>query len=221
MDTYKERLERLDTTCVSDAMDRLGIPCGLLGIKPVLTESRICGEAYTVHYVPCGTVKGTVGDFLDDVKPGQVVVIDNNGRTDCTVWGDIMTITSVANNIGGTLIDGVCRDIPGIKNQDYPIFSKGFYMVTGKDRVEVDAVNIPVSICGVRVCPGDIIMGDDTGAIVIPKHDVEQVVKVAEEIDKKEKDIIELVKAGRTLKEARELTGYHHLQTKIENGGII
>ena len=221
MDTYKERLERLDTTCVSDAMDRLGIPCGLMGIKPVLTGSRICGEAFTVHYVPCGTVKGTVGDFLDDVKPGQIVVIDNNGRSDCTVWGDIMTITSVKKNIGGTLIDGVCRDIPGINNQDYPIFSKGFYMVTGKDRVEVDAVNIPVSICGVRVCPGDIIMGDDTGAIVIPKHDVDQVVKVAEEIDKKEKDIIELVKAGRTLKEARELTGYHHLQTKIESGGII
>lgn len=216
MNTYKERLESLDTTCVSDAMDRLGIPCGLLGIKPVITGSRICGEAFTVHYVPCGTIKGTVGDFLDDVEPGQVVVIDNNGRTDCTVWGDIMTITSVAKGIEGTLIDGVCRDIPGIKNQDYPIFSKGFYMVTGKDRVEVDAVNIPVSICGVKVCPHDIILGDDTGAIVIPRQDLERVLETAEEIDKKEKEIIELVKAGKTLKEARQLTGYHHLQTRMK-----
>jgi len=72
-----EEFREMDTCCISDAMDRLGIPCGLEGIKPVNPDSAMCGPAFTVHYVPCGTVKGTVGDFLDDVKPGQVVVIDN------------------------------------------------------------------------------------------------------------------------------------------------
>jgi len=78
-----EAFKKLDTTSVSDALDRLGITGGLLGIKPVVNDTTICGQAFTVHYVPCGSVKGTVGDFLDDVKPGQVVVIDNSGRDYC------------------------------------------------------------------------------------------------------------------------------------------
>ena len=168
MDEMITRLKRLDTTSVSDAMDKLGIPCGLMGIKPVIPGHVICGPAYTVHYIPCGQVKGTVGDFLDDVKPGQVIVIDNNGRCDCTVFGDIMAYTSKKRGIEGTVIDGVCRDIPAVKACDYPIFSKGTYMVTGKDRVEVDAVNTVVSICGVQVRPGDFILGDDTGAVAVP-----------------------------------------------------
>jgi regulator of RNase E activity RraA len=214
MNSYIDRLKKLDTTCVSDAMDRLGIACGLLGIKPVIPGVQMCGEAFTVHYIPCGTNKGTVGDFLDEVQSGQVVVIDNGGRNYCTVWGDIMTATSVMKGIAGTLIDGVCRDIPGIQKFEYPVFSKGYYMVTGKDRVEVDAVNIPVAVSGVQVSPGDIILGDNTGAVVIPKAYLEKVVQIAEEIDEKEKLIIALVKEGHALKEAREKMGYHNLQTK-------
>ena len=108
------RFKKLDTTCVSDALDRLGITGGLLGIKPVIPGKTICGEAFTVHYVPCGLVKGTVGDFLDDVEPGQVIVIDNAGRLNCTVWGDILTLVAKLKGIGGTVIDGVCRDVPFI-----------------------------------------------------------------------------------------------------------
>jgi len=87
---------------------------------------------------------------------------------DCTVWGDLMSITATNKNIGGTVIDGVCRDLPTIFNLQYPIFTKGYYMRTGKDRVEVDAVNAPGSISGIRVNPQDVILGDDSGVLVIP-----------------------------------------------------
>ena len=214
MENYVDRLKKLDVANVSDAMDRLGIPCGLLGIHPVIAEKKICGPAFTVHYIPCGMEKGNVGDFLDDVKPGEVVVIDNNGRLDCTVWGDIMTFVSVSRGIEGTVIDGVCRDIPGIKRNDYAIFSKSLYMVTGKDRVTVDYVNRPVSISGVQVCPGDIILGDDTGVVCIPASVVEKVTEIAESIDNTEQMIVQQVKSGISLKDARANLGYHHLQTK-------
>lgn len=209
-----DRFQKLDTASVSDALDKLGIPCGLLGIQAVIPGHHICGEAFTVHYVPCGMIKGTVGDFIDDVQPGQVVVIDNGGRTYCTVWGDIMTFTAKAKGIAGTVIDGVCRDIPGIQELDYPIFTKGKYMVTGKERVEVDAVNVPVAVSGVKVCPGDLILADDSGALVIPKDCAERVLDIAEGIEKTEQAIIAEVRNGSTLKAARERLGYHHLQTK-------
>ena len=214
MDELLNRLKKLDTTCVSDALDKLGVECCLYDIKPIQKGQKICGRAYTVHYMPCGAVKGPVGDFLDDVQPGQVVVIDNAGRTDCTVWGDIMAKTAKAVGIEGTVIDGVCRDIPAVLECGYPIFSKGYYMRTGKDRVYVDAVNVPVQVSGVEVCPGDVIMGDDTGVLVIPYGMLEKVLPIAEEIDQKEQQILKLVAEGHPLREARAITGYHHLQTK-------
>ena len=159
-------------------------------------------------------IKGNVGDFLDDVQPGQVVVIDNGGRLYCTVWGDIMTFVATAKGIAGTVIDGVCRDIPGIKENNYAIFSKSTYMVTGKDRVTVDFVNRPVAISGVQVCPNDIILADDTGVVCIPDALAEKVADIAENIEKTEQAIIAEVKNGMSLKDARAKLGYHHLQTK-------
>ncbi len=207
-------LKKMDTASVSDAMDKLGIPCGLLGIQAIIPGHKICGEAFTVHYVPCGMNKGTVGDFLDDVQPGQVVVIDNAGRNYCTVWGDIMTYTSKSKGIEGTVIDGVCRDVNGIKEVDYSIYTKGRYMVTGKERVQVDAVNVPVAVSGVQVRPGDIILGDDSGVLCIPKEVAEKVLELAKNIEAVEQKIIAEVTKGSTLKAAREKLGYHHLQSK-------
>ena len=216
MEQIIERLGRLDVASVSDAMDKIGIPCGLLGIHAVVPGKHICGRAFTVHCVPNGVVKGNVGDFLDDVQPGQVVVIDNGGRLYCTVWGDIMTFVATRKGIAGTVIDGVCRDIPGILENDYPIFTKSTYMVTGKDRVTVDYVNKPVAISGVQVCPNDIVLADDTGAVCIPDAVAEKVADIAESIEKTEQAIIAEVKNGSTLKEARAKLGYHHLQTHEE-----
>ena len=214
MEQIIERLGRLDVASASDAMDKLGVPCGLLGIHAVVPDRHICGRAFTVHYVPNGVIKGNVGDFLDDVQPGQVVVIDNGGRLYCTVWGDIMTFVATTKGIAGTVIDGVCRDIPGIKENNYAIFSKSTYMVTGKDRVTVDYVNRPVAISGVQVCPNDIILADDTGVVCIPDALAEKVADIAENIEKTEQAIIAEVKNGMSLKDARAKLGYHHLQTK-------
>jgi 4-hydroxy-4-methyl-2-oxoglutarate aldolase len=209
-----EEYRQMDTCCVSDAMDRLGLYAGLLGIRCVLDDKKICGLAFTVHYRPCGTEKGTVGDFLDDVEKGEVVVIDNNGRLNCTVWGDLMAIMATRKGIEGTVIDGVCRDLPVIRKLGYPIFTKGRYMVTGKDRVEVDYVNKPVSMSNVQVKPGDLILGDDTGVICVPQEKAAEVLEVAKGIAEKEAMIERYIEEGMPLKEARVRTGYHHLQSR-------
>ena len=209
-----EKFKHLDTTCVSDALDRLGIAGGCHGISPVVPGARAVGSAFTVSYVPCGVEKGTVGDFLDDVAPGQVVVLDNAGRTHCTVWGDIMTFYSQKRGFAGTVIDGVCRDLPRILETGYPIFTRGRFMVTGKDRVEVAGVNVPVSVGNVHVAPNDIVMCDDSGVLVVPLKRAEEVLKVALEIDAAEQKILEMLDQGMTLGQAREKMGYHALQTK-------
>lgn len=209
-----ERWHKLGTSNVTDALDKLGLTGGCLGLAPIVQGKKIAGPAYTVHYIPCGAVKGTVGDYIDDVEPGEVVVIDNGGRTFCTVWGDLLTLMATEKGITGTVIDGVCRDVPNIRELAYPVFSKGHFMVTGKDRVEVDAVQIPVSIGGIKVCPGDIVVADDSGVAVVPKDRAEEVYKVACEVETAEEGIAALIKQGYSIKEARKQYGYHTLQRK-------
>ena len=89
-------------------------------------------------------------------------------------------------------------------------------MRTGKDRVYVDAVNVPVKLSDIPVRPGDLILGDDSGVVVVPQELAEKVAEIAEEIDAKETLILQYVREGMTLKEARAKTGYHHLQTRGE-----
>jgi len=205
----------LDTASVSDAMDKLGLEAGCLGIRSVVPGIRCAGRAFTVKYRVCGAVeRGTVGDFLDDVKPGEVVVIDNAGRTDCTVWGDIMTALASRKGIAGTVIDGVCRDVPRIRELAYPIFTRGTYMMTGKDRVELEALNAPVSIAGRQVRQGDIVLGDDSGVVIVPESHAQQVLEIARGIERTEQDILERIAAGQSLREARAELGYHALQTR-------
>lgn len=207
--------EGLDTPGVSDALDKLGLPGHCFGVMPLDNYKQVVvGPAFTVKYVSASVPPGTVGDFIDDVAEGDVVVIDNDGRTDCTVWGDIMTQYAGARNIAATVIDGVCRDVNKALGDGYAVFSKGRFMRTGKDRVQVEAVNQPVSIGQARVCPRDIVVADANGVVVVPRERAREVAQVARQIEAVEADIRTLLGQGRTLKQAREELGYHTLQRK-------
>ncbi|MCD7038253.1 RraA family protein [Pseudomonas sp. MAFF 311095] len=207
--------EGLDTPGVSDAMDKLGIPGQCLGIAPLDNyRGTVVGPAFTVQYVPANMPPGSVGDFIEDVLPGDVVVIANAGRTDCTVWGDIMTQYAGVRGIAATVIDGVCRDVSKALGDGYPLFTKGRYMRTGKDRVEVLSVNQPVAISGARVCARDIVVADANGVLVVPRARAAEVAHAARQIEGVESQIRAQIEAGKTLKQAREALGYHMLQRK-------
>lgn len=213
-DNNIERASRLDTTALSDAMDRLGIAGQCLGIKPLEHKFRLTGRAFTILYGPSASPSGTVGDYIDDVEPGGIVVLDNGGREDATVWGDILTWVAHERRIGGTVIDGACRDTHLSRQLAYPIFSRSYSMRTGKDRVQVEAMGGPVNIGNARCEAGDILRGDSDGVIVIPKAHETAILDAAEQIDGVENEIRRAVQQGMTLREARTQHGYHSLQTR-------
>src|SRR5262245_44576066 len=105
---------------------------------------------------PLAVPAGTVGDFIDDVPEGSVIAIDNGGRENATVWGDILTMVAHGRGIAGTVIDGACRDTNLSREIGYPIFSRSYSMRTGKDRVQLEATNGPVNIRDARVLAGEI-----------------------------------------------------------------
>lgn len=204
----------LSTSNISDALDRLGIHGACLGLVPIIAGVRFAGSAFTVHYVPVGPVKGTVGDYIDDVEPGSVVVLDNGGRVDCTVWGDLLTLAAHRKGISGTVIDGVCRDVPRIRELGYPVFARGHFMATGKDRVQVDGINVPVHLGAIAVKPGDILVGDDSGVVVVPSEQAAPVLAAAQEISAAEERIEQAISRGEPLATARREHGYHQLQRR-------
>src|SRR5260221_12089056 len=96
-----ERVSKLNTPSISEGLDRLGIAGQCLNIKPLDPRFRLTGRAFTILYGPAGSPPGTVGDYIDDVPVGGVVVLDNGGRENATVWGDIFTWGSNRRGIAG------------------------------------------------------------------------------------------------------------------------
>lgn len=213
-DTNIERAGRIDTATLSDALDRLGIAGQCLGIKPLDHGFRMAGRAFTLSYAPVGHPAGTVGDFIDDVPEGSVVVIDNGGREDATVWGDILTLCAHQAKLAGTVIDGACRDTHLALELGYPMYSRSYSMRTGKDRVQLEATQVIVNIGDARVCPGDILCGDSDGVVVIPHAREDEVLATAEAIEEAEARIRDAVKSGKRLDEARREQQYHLLQRR-------
>ncbi|MCC2675782.1 MAG: diguanylate cyclase, partial [Ramlibacter sp.] len=146
---------------------------------------------------------------------GSVIVLDNRGREDATVWGDILTEIAHRKKIAGTVIDGINRDVALCLELGYPIYSRASWMRTGKDRVQVEATQVPVNIGGARVAPGDLLRGDADGVLVVPKQHEDVVLDAAEGIQQAEDAIRKAVREGASLREARVQHGYHALQTRV------
>jgi 4-hydroxy-4-methyl-2-oxoglutarate aldolase len=213
-DANVKRALALDTATLSDALDRLGLVGQCYKIKPRDVRFNMAGRAFTILYGPAGSPAGTVGDFIDDVAPGSVIVLDNGGREDATVWGDILTEIAHRRGIAGTVIDGVNRDVHLCLSLGYPVFSKDNWMRTGKDRVQVEGVNVPVNIGNARVAPGDLLRGDGDGVVVLPQAHEARILEIAEEILVAEDAIRAACRSGMRLDEARRQHRYHQLQTR-------
>lgn len=208
-----EKAKGLSTPEISDALDYFSLPGSLLGIKHIAGKKTIVGTAWTVRYVTVDKDNmGTVGDFIDDVKPTDVVVIDNTARQDCTVWGGILSQLAHHKGISGTVINGVCRDTAEANSVGYPLYALGNYMRTGKDRVQVAAVCEPVVISGVLINQGDLIVADIDGVVVVSKSHIKDVIDRAQAMQKIENTILQDTLAGMTISEARKKHNYHLLQ---------
>lgn len=204
------QLATYPTTAISDALDSLGIDGGCKGLYQVTPGVSCAGIAFTVQFkLVDPDEKGLAADYIDNVPTGAVIVLNNDGRTDCTVWGDILTIFAQERGIAGTIINGCCRDIASIRNFNYPVFALGTYMKSGKNRVRMVAQEVPVVIGNTTVRPGDLLVGDDDGVVSVPRESLDEVADITAKVVAMEREVIDAVRKGITLAEARLIYGYH------------
>lgn len=208
-----QQARSLSAAEVSDALDAFNLPGSVLGIQSVAGPAKLFGLAFTVRFAPIDPLQpGTVGDFIDTLSPGTVVVLDNGGRLDCTVWGGILSHLASHKGIAGTVIHGVCRDTEEADAVGYPLYANGKFMRTGKDRVQVEGYEQPVMLGDVRVVPGDLIVGDADGVVVVPRLRMQEVLTKALKTREIEQQILAAAISGEPLNEARKRFNYHTLQ---------
>ena len=210
-----ERAKKLDCAAISDALDRSGIAGQCYKIAACDPKFRMVGHAYTVLYRLANPgEEGNVGEYIDDVPPGNVIVIDNQGRDEMTTWGNILTEMAHQRKIAGTVIDGINRDVALCRELNYPIYSSGYWMRTGKGRIQLVGLQLPVKIGGVTVNPGDLVCGDPDGVVVVPSAMQDQVLNYAEEITARENQVRKSIREGMRMDEARKRQKYHFLQSQ-------
>jgi 4-hydroxy-4-methyl-2-oxoglutarate aldolase len=191
---------------VADAVDKV---CGQRGymascIKPRINDQRICGPAATVleaatdEFMPPQHAL----DLIDEAAPGSVIVIAiEGGQPDVAVWGGLMTAGAVANGHAGAVLDGGVRDLTEIRRDyGFPVYARDVSPGTTLGRYKTVASQVPVRVGGIVVHPGDLIVGDVDGVVVVPRAKAQDVLKMAQEIDSRELEQARLIMAEKSLR---------------------
>ncbi|EAQ03258.1 hypothetical protein OB2597_13978 [Pseudooceanicola batsensis HTCC2597] len=190
----------------ADAMDQIAGRRGYLAhaIKPRINDKKIVGPAVTVleeateeSHPPTHAI-----ELIDSSEAGSVIVISIDGEADVAVWGGLMTAGAVANKLEAAVLDGAVRDITEIRRDyDFPVYARSASPGTTVGRYKTVAANVPVKLDGIEVNPGDIMVGDVDGIVVIPRDHAEEVLKMAREIDEREAEQARLITEAGSLQE--------------------
>jgi regulator of RNase E activity RraA len=194
-----QKILRIPTTSLSDALDSIGIR-GFMdySIKPRTCNKKIVGPAVTIKDRPSNRKVTPIKalEAIENAPKGAILVrsienVDCDEASNIALFGGIMAYASKAKELGGAVLDGGVRDLAECRMLAFPIFSRSVVPTNSVGRTEVVEINVPIFCGGVFVKPGDIIVGDEDGVIVIPKEKVEEVVDLALKIEETEKKIAE------------------------------
>jgi 4-hydroxy-4-methyl-2-oxoglutarate aldolase len=211
---WRERLTALDTGLVSDALDRLQIRGATIGLRPVYPCPKIVGRAMTVKTVPAGRATSDhhlAMPAIASAQPGDVIVVDNGGRTDVSGWGDILSTAAKLRGLSGVVVDGACRDVDGSQAVGFPVYARAVVPLTARGRIVEESYNQPVQCGGVPVYPGDYVIADGSGTIFIPQDRLDEVLAVAEELAAKEQEMLAEIRRGADILEVDKQAGYERM----------
>jgi 4-hydroxy-4-methyl-2-oxoglutarate aldolase len=193
-DAEVERLARLDGCLVSDAGDALGIDGVATGLVPMWEGARLVGRAVTVRLEPAPAPRDTPPVHLGVAAiarsgPGDVIVVDNAGRTGMGGWGGLLSAAAVRQGVEGVVLDGALRDVDEARELRFPVFAVTRTVRTARGRVYEAEVGGRVSVGGIPVETGDLVLADGSGVVVVRAADAEAVLAKAEDLARREAEM--------------------------------
>jgi 4-hydroxy-4-methyl-2-oxoglutarate aldolase len=206
--TLVDRLARLHPAVVSDCLDREGLREQVLAphIRPLATEMRVAGYAATVHCIEVDAVPASKDDWyrnelaaVDALQAGDVLVVSTCRGS---FWGELLATASLHRGARGAVMDAFTRDTLALIDLGFPTFAAGVHCADSLGRIDVDAYDVPITCGGVEVTPGDLVLGDHDGVVVIPSAAGEEIVALAEEKMRGENLVREKLAEGMPVSEA-------------------
>lgn len=194
---------------VADLHEALGAVAGRMclmspAMRPIANGQRVCGPAVTAWNYPGDNLM--IHGALDLAQAGQVLVLTNGGSAQGALWGDVACNFAVKKGVAGTVVHGATRDTDAIRELGYPVWATAI-SVEHPEKRGPGAINIPIVVDGVLVEPGDIIVGDGDGVLVIPRAMLQFTVEGAEARAAAEVVFRERIAAGETLLDILNMRG--------------
>lgn len=211
-----DRLARLDTTTVSDALDFLGLPGATVGILPLWACPCIAGWASTVQLGPKQDASPTVhliSPVVAAVSTADRVLVIAGGTDGVSCWGDILANAASVKGIRGTVIDGYSRDIAANEAIGYPVFGRGTTMVSARNRVIQLSSGTPIEFAGVQVREDDYVIADRCGTVFVAAERIDEVLALAERIARRQDGMVQAVRAGRSVEEVMHDQAFEAIRT--------
>lgn len=182
---------------VCQLADALGASCSVeTSILPIDSHFRICGPALTVECAIGDNL--TVHHALHLAQPGDVLIVGGSPESDGALWGELMSISAQTKGLAGTIIDGPVRDPVEIRELGYPVFCRHFHPRRAAKET-YGKINVPVQIGSLSICPNDLVIADANGIASVPHDRVQEAVALASEIARKETQVKEEIRSGRTI----------------------
>lgn len=199
-----ERLARLDTNTVSDALDFLSLPGATVGLRPLWDCPKVVGRASTVQLGPKVDSAPTVhliSPVIAAIESGERVLVIAGGLDGVSCWGDILANAAKVKQVSGTVIDGFSRDIEGSESIRYPVYGRGVTMVSARNRIVQLSSGMPVQVAGVTVSQDDYVIADRCGTVFVSADRIEEVLDLAERIERRQDGMVRAVRSGRSVEE--------------------
>ena len=190
----KQLIEALAQHAVSNLCDSMGRTHNASGaLQPMHAGGKLCGPAITVRTAPGDNL--LINKAIDMAQPGDVIVVDGAGALDAALVGDIMTSYAVTRGVAGFVIDGAVRDTEELAARDLPVYARGI-SPRGPTREGPGEINVPVSIDGTVVNPGDIVVGDADGLVFVPPAQVDAILAAVKALLAKERTLLDAIAQG-------------------------
>ncbi len=203
MDSMVERLLKLDTCAVSDALDRLSLPGAVLGIHASSPPAKIAGRIVTVKLADANgrqAPRHLCTAAIEAANAGDVIVIENP-RTDAAGWGGILSAAAKTKGVAGVVCGGAVRDIDESRELGMPVFGRASIPRTARGRIIEETFQEPIKVGEVDVKPGDLVLADGSGVTFIAADKAEEVLDAAEMIAGREAKMKADVLAGHRVSE--------------------
>jgi 4-hydroxy-4-methyl-2-oxoglutarate aldolase len=214
---YRKRLEKLSTTNLSDALDKVGIRGAVIGVRPVFGRPKVVGMAVTIKITAAGMVKSKHHLGIEAIaasRNGDVIVIDNHGDTQNNCWGEVLSCAAKTKGVSGVIVDGAVRDVDICEEMGFPVFARAVVPITARGRIMQESFNCLIRIGDVQIRPDDILVGDINGVVVIPPEKIDEVLNDAEELMLKEEAMKKDILSGMDVLEVDNKYNYEQMLKK-------